>query len=169
MSHTTKSCASASERLLAVLTDHVATLESCGFGSESPINGADAVDAVNDHFEQLRDALAAARAEIAATRLDQEPSAATIDDSTMRPMTIEEFRATGRDADLAELDMEGPGRIYEAGLHIQRWESRSTWLLVIMNAEWEGELADLEQHLYAFGIGEGVLLTKITESESSKV
>jgi hypothetical protein len=45
------------DHLLTVLTDHLATLESCGFGGEGEINGGDAVDAINDHFAQLRDAL----------------------------------------------------------------------------------------------------------------
>lgn len=41
-----------------IVADHVATLETVGFGGECEIDGAAAVDAVNDHFERLRDALA---------------------------------------------------------------------------------------------------------------
>jgi hypothetical protein len=51
----------ASAALLDTLTDHIATLEYAGFGGEGDIRGADAVDAVNDHFEALRDALATVR------------------------------------------------------------------------------------------------------------
>jgi len=36
-------------------------LESVGFGGEGDIEGAAAVDAVSDHFEQLRAALARAK------------------------------------------------------------------------------------------------------------
>jgi hypothetical protein len=45
--------------LVAAITDHIATLESVGFGSDTDINGADAIDAVNDNFERLRELLAA--------------------------------------------------------------------------------------------------------------
>jgi len=45
-------------QLLDVLTDHIASLEGCNFGSDVAISGADAIDAVNAHFEQLRDLLA---------------------------------------------------------------------------------------------------------------
>lgn len=47
------------DTLLNLLTDHIATLEGHGFGGEGDISGANAVDAVNFHFEKLRDALAA--------------------------------------------------------------------------------------------------------------
>lgn len=57
--HCSKCPASDLESLFCILADHIATLESAGFGGEGEINGADAVDAVNDHFEALRDALAA--------------------------------------------------------------------------------------------------------------
>lgn len=50
-----------SAALLEILADHIATLEACGFGGEGDINGADAVDAVNEHFEALRNALDAVR------------------------------------------------------------------------------------------------------------
>lgn len=47
--------------LREILTDHIASLEGVGFGSDVDINGVDAVDAVNAHFEALRDALASIR------------------------------------------------------------------------------------------------------------
>jgi len=48
------------DKLLDVLTDHIATLESAGFGSStSTISITTVVHAINDNFEKLRDALAA--------------------------------------------------------------------------------------------------------------
>jgi len=46
------------QKFLDLVSDHIATLEGAGFGGEGSINGAHAVDAVNDHFEELRDELA---------------------------------------------------------------------------------------------------------------
>jgi len=46
------------ETLVAMLADHLASLEGVGFGSDGDINGGDAVDAANLHFTDLRDALA---------------------------------------------------------------------------------------------------------------
>lgn len=47
------------QNLCRILTDHIATLESAGFGGEAEIDGAAAIGAVIDHFQELRDALAA--------------------------------------------------------------------------------------------------------------
>lgn len=82
-------------------------------------------------------------------------------------MTLEEFRATGRDvADLGSeiegMDLEGvSGRVYNGpgGLFIERWEddrfgiappNGPTWLLTLYNEQFDGDLADLEEKLFEF-------------------
>jgi hypothetical protein len=65
--HCVKCPPSALDKLREILADHIATLEGCGFGSDTSINGADAVDAVNEHFEELRDALGAIDTELPAS------------------------------------------------------------------------------------------------------
>lgn len=88
-------------------------------------------------------------------------------------MTLEEFRATGRDA--ANLDDEPhnlgtdlPGRVYvyDGGPFIERWEddrhgiappNGPTWLLTIGNEQWHGELSGLEAELYSWACAEGII------------
>jgi hypothetical protein len=86
-------------------------------------------------------------------------------------MTLEEFRATGRD--VANLDdaphhlaVEGPGRVYvyDGGPFIERWKddrhgiappNGPTWLLTIGRDSWDGELPKLEAILFDWAKDEG--------------
>lgn len=77
-------------------------------------------------------------------------------------MTLEEFRATGRDvANLADEDLciEGPGRVYLycGGPYIERAED-GKWLLTIFNdSTLSADIAPLEVELYEFARDEGLL------------
>lgn len=88
-------------------------------------------------------------------------------------MTLEQFRATGRNVeDLGPecpgLDLEGePGRVYANGLWIQRWDDdrhgvappdgKPTWLLTLYNEQFHGDLSELEERLYEWGVDEAGL------------
>lgn len=89
-------------------------------------------------------------------------------------MTIEEFRATGRDTEdlgvtIQDEMMDGRrGRVYCGAVYVelpgrdwpadalQECRAKGGWYLMIGNQEWMGNLADLEQHLYEFACGEGL-------------
>lgn len=74
-------------------------------------------------------------------------------------MTLEQFRATGRDvANLADEDLcvEGPGRVYlyESGPFIER--INDGWMLTIFNdTKLSDDIAPLEADLYEFARDEG--------------
>ena len=75
-------------------------------------------------------------------------------------MTLEQFRATGRDvANLNDEDLcvEGPGRVYlyESGPFVERLED-GRWMLNIFNySEISEDIAPLEKELYEFARDEG--------------
>lgn len=76
-------------------------------------------------------------------------------------MTLEQFRATGRDvADLREAlgdvwDEVRPGRVYAGNLHIEGSESAG-WCLTIYNESWAYDPLEVyERRLYEFGVEEG--------------
>ncbi len=79
-------------------------------------------------------------------------------------MTFEEFQATGRDvADLGAVftynaELNGlPGRVYEAGLYIER-SSNGSWHLDIERSSWDDHnLEHLEMILYEYGAEVGAL------------
>lgn len=80
-------------------------------------------------------------------------------------MTLDEFRATGRDvADLGAIEhcaaqeMSGPGRVYldpEWPLVIER--VRGDWCVTIGNSQRVASLATLERDLYEFAVSEGYI------------
>jgi hypothetical protein len=92
----------------------------------------------------------------------------------MTSMTLDQFRATGRDCDdLGTMNddegMDGRiGRVYCDVLTIERpnetWptearqqcEAEGGWYLQIGNCEWFGSLADLEARLYEFARDEEI-------------
>lgn len=78
-------------------------------------------------------------------------------------MTLEQFRATGRDVDdlAAEhpgLDLDGiAGRIYvgPSGPYVERHDDG--WHLILGNSEYVGSLAELEPLLYDWAASEDLL------------
>ena len=76
-------------------------------------------------------------------------------------MTLDEFRATGRDvADLhgagceTGTDHSPAGRVYHGGLHLERMAD-GEFLLILGNAEYSAPLEKLESLLFAWGEVEG--------------
>jgi len=81
-------------------------------------------------------------------------------------MTIDEFRATGRDvADLSTIEHiacsgieSGAGRTYmDDQLFIEHGEISGAWHLTLGNAQLLGSLADMERKLYDWAVSEGYI------------
>lgn len=80
-------------------------------------------------------------------------------------MTLDEFRATGRDVpDLGAIEHIaasgiGAGRVYLDGLlYIERGPvTGRTWYLTIGNGQYVGNLADMERKLHEFAVSEGYI------------
>ena len=80
----------------------------------------------------------------------------------MNTMTLEQFRATGRDvADLQTVDPNAfdapsPGRVYAGDLYIEYAGGEGAFL-TLGNEQLVGTLEELEAELYDFGVREGIL------------
>lgn len=84
-------------------------------------------------------------------------------------MTFNEFRATGKTVnDLCDIKETGldpdegprPGRAYACGLHIELDANPNMgWCLTIGNDSHYGQLAQLEEELYEFGVREELFVS----------
>lgn len=88
-------------------------------------------------------------------------------------MSLEQFRATGRDSTNLDVDLGDDsfsgvaGRVYDDGLYLERWiddrfgvappNGEPTWLLTLSNLQFYGTIEQCEEQLYLWALGEGCL------------
>jgi hypothetical protein len=78
----------------------------------------------------------------------------------LRPMTLEEWAATGRDVEDVDValdlkcDEHVPGRVYAGGTYMVRADVAGGWCCTISNESRIGTLAELEPWLFEFAMAE---------------